>query len=154
MRPVVYACLAVLFYAFGNVVTEQKLKPYTQFGTMLFCYTPMIVMTLLALFSLKARGQPIALPTGNALYFAGIIAVVFFLADSFFFSAYTNNADSFTVSAIALLFPAAASLMKYFWTGQTPNRYHLAAYAVAVVAVILAERGNQIQIGELPEIGR
>ena len=43
------------------------------------------------------------------------------------------------------MFPPAASLMKYFWTGETPNRYHVAAYAVAVVAVILAEHGNQVQ---------
>jgi len=43
------------------------------------------------------------------------------------------------------MFPAAASLMKYFWTGQVPNRYHLAAYAIAVAAVALAEKGNEIQ---------
>src|SRR6185503_13593731 len=91
------------------------------------------------------QGKPIALPTGNAIYFAGLIAIVFFLADTFFFSAYTNNADAFTVSSIALMFPAAASLMKYFWTGSVPNRYHLAAYAVAIVAVVLAEKGNEIQ---------
>jgi len=146
MKPVIYACLAVLFYALGNVITEQKLKSYTQFGTMAFCYIPMIVFTLGALGWMKFQRQPVVLPSGNALYFAGLIAIVFFLADTFFFSAYTNNADSFTVSAIALMFPAAASLMKYFWTGQTPNRYHVAAYVVAVAAVVLAERGNQVQL--------
>lgn len=149
MKPVLFACLAVLFYALGNVITEQKLKPYTQFGTMLFCYVPMVVFAIGALGFLKMRQQPIALPTGNALYVAGLIAVVFFVADTFFFSAYTNNADSFTVSAITLMFPAFASLMKYLWTGQTPNRYHVAAYAVAIVAVVLAERGNQLQISPI-----
>jgi len=146
MKPVIYACMAVLFYALGNVITEQRLKPYTQFATMAYCYVPMIVFTLGALGFMKVRGQPISLPSGGALYFAGIIAIVFFIADTFFFSAYTNNADSFTVSAIVLMFPAAASLMKYFWTGQTPNRFHIAAYVVAVVAVALAEHGNQVQL--------
>src|SRR6185503_17363598 len=122
MKPVIYSCLAVLFYALGNVITEQKLKPYTQFGTMVFTYIPMVVFTVAALGWMKVQGKPIALPTGNAIYFAGVIAIVFFLADTFFFSAYTNNADSFTVSAIALMFPAGVSLTKYFWTGQTPNR--------------------------------
>ena len=154
MKPVIYACLAVLFYALGNVITEQKLKSYTQFGTMAFCYIPMIVFTIGALGWMKLRQQPISLPSGEALYFAGIIAIVFFVAYTFFFSAYTNNADSFTVSAIALMFPAAASLMKYVWTGQTPNRYHVAAYVVAVVAVALAERGNQVQLSAVPVIDR
>jgi drug/metabolite transporter (DMT)-like permease len=146
MKPVIYACLAVLLYALGNVITEQKLKPYTQFATMAYCYIPMIAMTLCALAWKKLQAQPISFPAGNALFFAGMIAVVFFLADTFFFSSYTNNGDSFTVSSIVLLFPAAASLMKYFWTGKTPNRYHLAAYFVAVVAVVLAERGNEVQL--------
>jgi drug/metabolite transporter (DMT)-like permease len=136
--------MAVLLYALGNVITEQKLKPYTQFATMAYCYLPMIVLTFGALAWKKVAGQAIALPSGSGLYFAGMIAIVFFLADTFFFSAYTNNADSITVASIVLLFPAAASLMKYFWTGQTPNRYHIAAYVVAIVAVVLAERGNQM----------
>jgi drug/metabolite transporter (DMT)-like permease len=145
VRPVVYACLAVLLYALGNVITEQRLKPFTQFGIMAYCYVPMVLMTFAALGFLKFRGEKIAFPAGDALYVAGLIAIVFFLADTFFFSAYTHNADAFTVSSIALMFPAAASLMKYFWTGSVPNRYHLAAYVVAVVAVILAEKGNEIQ---------
>jgi hypothetical protein len=70
---------------------------------------------------------------------------VFFIADGFFFSAYTNNADAFTVSSIAVMFPAVASLLKLVWTGQLPNRYHIAAYVVAVIAVVLSERGNEIQ---------
>jgi len=134
-----------MFYALGNVVTEQRLKPFTQFGIMAYCYVPMVLMTFSALAFLKVQGKTISFPAGNAVYFAGLIAIIFFLADTFFFSAYTNNADAFTVSSIALMFPAAASLMKYFWTGSVPNRYHLAAYAVAVVAVVLAEKGNEIQ---------
>jgi len=145
MKQVIYACIAVLFYALGNVITEQKLKSYTQFATMTYCYLPMLVMTMGALALMKSRGQTIAFPEGKALYGAGLIAIVFFIADSFFFSAYTNNADAFTVSSIAVMFPAAASLMKFVWTGQLPNRYHIAAYVVAVIAVVLSERGNEIQ---------
>jgi drug/metabolite transporter (DMT)-like permease len=73
-----------------------------------------------------------------------------FIADSFFFSAYANNAEAFTVSSIALMFPAAASLMKYVWTHQVPNRYHIAAYLIAVVAVVLAEKGNAVQNAVVP----
>ena len=60
MKQVIYACIAVIFYALGNVITEQKLKPYTQFATMIYCYTPMIVMTLCALAFLKSRGATTA----------------------------------------------------------------------------------------------
>ena len=150
MRQVIYACIAVLFYALGNVVTEQKLKPYTQFATMIYCYVPMVVMTFGALAIMKSRGQAISFPEGGALYFAGLIAIVFFIADGFFFSAYTNNGDAFTVSSIAVMFPAAASLMKFLWTGQLPNRYHLAAYAVAVLAVVLSEKGSELQTSITP----
>lgn len=145
MKQVIYACIAVIFYALGNVITEQKLKPYTQFATMIYCYTPMIVMTICALAVMKSRGQSLSFPQGNAVYFAGLIALAFFIADTAFFSAYTNNADAFTVSSIVLMFPAAASAVKFLWTGQLPNRYHIAAYVVAVIAVVLSERGNEIQ---------
>src|SRR5262249_4662183 len=137
--------MAVILYALGNVMIEQKLKTFTQFGIMAFTYVPMGLMTAAALGILKARQRTLAFPSGNAIYGAGAIAIVFFVADTFFFSAYTNNADAFTVSSIVLMFPAAASAFKYFWTGAVPNRYHLAAYAVAIVAVILAEKGNEIQ---------
>ena len=144
MKQVIYACLAVLFYALGNVITEQKLKPYTQFATMIYCYLPMVLMTAVALGVMKFRGQTIVFPQGSALYIAGLIALVFFIADGFYFSAYTNNADAFTVSSIAVMFPAAASLMKFIWTGELPNRYHIAAYVVAVIAVALSEKGNEV----------
>jgi drug/metabolite transporter (DMT)-like permease len=145
MKQVIYACVAVLFYALGNVITEQKLKTYTQFATMTYCYLPMLVMSIGALALMNSRGQTIAFPKGDGLYVAALIAIVFFIADSFFFSAYTNNADAFTVSSIAVMFPAAASLMKFLWTRQLPNRYHIAAYVVAVIAVALSERGNEVQ---------
>jgi drug/metabolite transporter (DMT)-like permease len=150
MKQVIYACLAVLFYALGNVITEQKLKPYTQFATMLYCYVPMVAMTAGALGIMKFREQTIVFPNGKALYVAGLIAIVFFIADGFYFSAYTNNADAFTVSSIAVMFPAAASLMRFAWTGQLPNRYHIAAYVVAIVAVALSEKGNELQTAVLP----
>jgi drug/metabolite transporter (DMT)-like permease len=145
MKQVIYACIAVLFYALGNVITEQKLKPYTQFATMISCYLPMVVMTLAALAVMKSRGQMIVFPEGEGLYVAGLIGIVSFIADGFFFSAYTNNADAFTVSSIVVMFPAAASLMRFMWTGQLPNRYHIAAYLVAVIAVALSEKGNEVQ---------
>src|ERR1044072_2221165 len=115
MKQVIYAALAVILYAAGNVIIEQKVKSFTQFGISVFCYVPRVAMTAVALGVLKVRGQAIAFPSGDAAYVAGAIAIVFFVADTFFFSAYTNNADSFTVSSIVLMFPAAASAMKYFW---------------------------------------
>jgi drug/metabolite transporter (DMT)-like permease len=150
MKQVIYACLAVLFYALGNVITEQKLKPYTQFATMLYCYVPMVAMTAGALGIMKFREQTIVFPNGKALYVSGLISIVFFIADGFYFSAYTNNADAFTVSSIAVMFPAAASLMRFAWTGQLPNRYHIAAYVVAIIAVALSEKGNELQTAVLP----
>ena len=144
MKQVVYASLAVIFYALGNVITEQKLKAYTQFGIMIYCYVPMAIITLAVLGIMQSRGQAISFPKGEGVYVSGLIAVVFFIADGFFFSAYTNNANAFMVSSIAVMFPAAASLMRFFWTRQLPNRYHIAAYVVAIIAVALSERGNEV----------
>src|ERR1041385_2362526 len=115
MKQVLYASMAVLLYALGNVITEQKLKPYTQFGIMMYCYVPMVLLTMGALGYMKLRSQPVAYPKGDGLYVAAAIALVFFIADTFYFSAYNNNADAITVSSIALMFPAASSLMKYLW---------------------------------------
>ncbi len=145
MKQVIYVAVAVILYALGNVMIDERLKPYTQFGIMVYSYVPMLLLTFVALAVLRVQAKAVSFPRGNALYIAGIIGIVFFVADTFFFTAYTNNADAFTVSSIVLMFPAAASLMKYFWSGSVPNRYHVAAYAVAVVAVALAEKGNEIQ---------
>ena len=145
MKPILYTCIAVLFYALGNVITEQRLKSYTQFGIMMYCYVPMLALTFAALVFMKFRNQPIAFPEGNGLYAAGVIALVFFIADTFFFSAYTNNADALTVSSIVLMFPAAASMLKFLWTREIPNRYHIAAYLFAVAAVALAEKASEFR---------
>jgi drug/metabolite transporter (DMT)-like permease len=145
MKQVIYVSFAVILYALGNVMIEERLKPFTQFGIMIYSYVPMLVMTFAALAVLKLGDKSISFPTGSALYVAALIGIVFFVADTFFFSAYNNNADAFTVSSIVLMFPAATSLMKYLWSGSVPNRYHVVAYAVAVVAVALAEKGNEIQ---------
>jgi drug/metabolite transporter (DMT)-like permease len=145
MKQVIYVSFAVILYALGNVMIEDRLRPFTQFGIMAFSYIPMVVMTFGALGVLKLQDKSVFFPNGAAFYVAGLIGIVFFGADTFFFSAYNNNADAFTVSSIVLMFPAATSLMKYFWSGSVPNRYHLAAYAVAVAAVVLAEKGNEIQ---------
>jgi len=145
VKPILYTCIAVLFYALGNVITEQRLKSYTQFGIMMYCYVPMLALTFAALVFMKFRNQPIAFPEGNGLYAAGVIALVFFIADTFFFSAYTNNADAFTVSSIGLMFPPAASLMKFLLTREIPNRYHIAAYLFAVAAVALAEKASEFR---------
>ena len=145
MKQVIYVSLAVILYALGNVMIEERLRPFTQFGIMAYSYVPMVVMTFSALAVLKLEDKSISFPNGDALYVAGLIGIVFFVADTFFFSAYNNNADAFTVSSIVLMFPAATSLMKYLWSGSVPNRYHVAAYAVAVVSVALAEKGNELQ---------
>lgn len=142
MLPVAMAVTAVLFYAFQNVVIEQKLANYDTFGVLMYFYLAMFPMALLGRFLKKMAGFPVPLPEGNMIILVLLLGVAYFLADACLFGAYTIGGDVVTISTIATLFPVAASAMKYFWTGELPNPYQMIGYALAFLAVVFVAKGS------------
>lgn len=124
MKPVVFACCSMVFYAFQNVLLEQKLSRYSTVVILLFFYSSLFPVALAAFFIFKASGQQVVAPSGTMIYVTIGIGALYFVADFFYVGAYTGGGNLFTVATIVALFPAFASVMKYFWTGVLPNRYH------------------------------
>ena len=142
MKPVLFACLAMVFYAFQNVLIEQKLSRYSTVAILVFFYASLFPAALAAFFALKASGQQVAVPSGAMMWATVGIGTLYFFGDYFYIGAYTRGGNLFTVATIVALFPALASVMKYLWTGVLPNRYHVIGYVFAFAAVAFVAKGN------------
>lgn len=142
MKPVMFACLAMLIFAFVSVVIEQKLSGYTTVALMVYVYLVTLPLALGTVGFLKLTHQPIVIPTGSVMILAIAVGVGYYFGDFFFFSAYTSGGGVVIVGTVTLLFPVLASLVKFIWTGSLPNIYHVGSYFLAVGAVALTLKGS------------
>jgi len=148
--PIVYAIFAYFFYASQAYVLEQKTSSYSPAALLVQLYLGGLVLAGVYLLVTKATGTPIAWPSGSALKWVAIGALVFFLADNLYVLAYYEARKSgqeylFAIVAAAVLFPVFGSIIKYVGTRQAPNGWHWASYGLAAVMVFLAAMGNKVQ---------
>jgi len=147
MKIVLFAAMAVFLYALQNVLLEQKLANFNTAPILVYVYTAAFPLALVRFGYLKATGQSIRVPSGMALAIALLAGVMLFFADLLYVGAYTSGGNLMTITTIVVLFPAFASLIRYFWVGGLPNRYQAAGYILAALAVLLVAKGNAIQTG-------
>ena len=140
-KPVIFALLAVVFYAVASVALEQKFSKYNNLSLLVVYAFIVMTLALSARSYLKTADPVWDFPTGQALLLMGTVGVVFFLADYFYLGAYTNKGDVITITTIVTLTPVVASVVKYLWVGGVPNSWQFAAYASAAVTVMLAAKG-------------
>lgn len=143
-KPVVMAFCALVLYAFTNVALEQKLSKYSVFSLMTYFYLIMLPLSVGGWIFLKSTDKAVEAPSGWMVALTMIVAVAYFAADSCFVGAYTHGGDLFTISSIVVLFPALATLVRYFWVGGRPNIYQITGYILAAVAVLLVAKGSSI----------
>lgn len=144
MKPVIYALLALILYAFQNVLLEQKLSKYSTVAIMVYFYITLLPLALVSLFYLKVSGQTVLAPSGVTILAAILIGSLYFFADYFYIGAYTSGGSVLTVTSIVIMFPVFASVIKYFWTGGVPNAYQVFGYLLAVAAVLLISKGSLV----------
>ena len=142
MKPLVFAIFAVICYAVGNVIMEERLAKYNNL-TIIVGYVPMILVTALILRTLIKTSDPsYDFPQGSDLAIMLMMGVVFAIGDYFFIGAYTNGGSLIVVSSIVTLFPVVASLIKFVLTRDIPNAWQLSGYAFAAIAVVLVGKGS------------
>jgi hypothetical protein len=127
-------------YAITNNVFEQKLTKYSLGILLTYFSTGTLIGSLFLLLWEKNTGVLITPPKTEALLICGM-AILFFLADYFYVSAYKTGGDVFTIASIFVIFPAFAALIKFFWTGSLPNSYQIGGYLTAIVSVFLFVKG-------------
>lgn len=146
MKPIVFVFLAVILYAFQNVLLEQKLSKFTASGLLVYFYLCMLPLAFFTVGYLKITGQEISLPRGSFIALTLVGGIIYFLGDFFYLSAYTSGGSVFTVTTIMMLFPLMASVIKFFWVGGIPNFYQIVGYMFGVVAVIFVVKGSASEV--------
>lgn len=145
MRPILFAFVAMVLYAVANVVLEQKLARYNTLP-LLACWYMVPAPILLSIVGYwKVTERPTGLPNGWMLVLAISMGVLYLAADSFFVGAYTQGGNLLSVTSMTVLFPAMAIAIKQVCVGGTlPNRYQVAGYILAALAVVLTTKGSLV----------
>ena len=142
MKPVIFALVAMVFYAAANVLLENKLSKLNSL-TIMVCYSAVIFA-----FALSARQVTYAdnsgfeFPVGTALILTLLMGILYTAADYFFISSYTLGGNLYTITVITVMFPVFASLMKFTVTRSLPNVWQVTGYIFAAAAVMLVVKGN------------
>lgn len=147
-KPVVFAVLALIFYAFQNVILEQKLSKYSTFAMLTYFYLAVFPLALAGLGYMKITKQPIIAPSGRMIVLVYVVGLIYFFADSLYIGAYTHGGSALVVSTIVVLFPVMVSVVRHFWVGGWPNYYQIAGYILATLAVFLVVKGNLANSGQ------
>ena len=142
MKPIYHALISVVLYALHNVILEQKLSKYSTIILLIGFYSVMLPVAISHLYVLKSAGQSFLIPNNKTILLIASLALVYFVADYFFMSAYTNGGDILTITTIVIMFPIFASIIKFFWVGGVPNLYQVSGYVLAVISVILVTKGS------------
>ena len=141
-RVTVYALVAMWLYALQNVLLEVRLAKYTALGLMVYWYFTLAPLALIGIAWMYWSHQPVKMPNWPDGGVAIAIGTMFFIADYFYISAYTSGGKLMAITAVAVMIPIMAQFIKYLWVGGTFNRYHLAGYLLAALAVLLINKGN------------
>ena len=141
-RVTVYALVAMWLYALQNVLIEVRLAKYTALSLMVYWYFTLAPLALIGIAWMYWSHQPVKMPNWPDGGVAIAIGTMFFVADYFYISAYTSGGKLMAITAVTVMIPAMAQFIKYLWVGATFNRYHLAGYLLAALAVLLINKGN------------
>jgi drug/metabolite transporter (DMT)-like permease len=129
-------------YGLQNAIIDVKLRQYSTVGLLIGWYLTMLPMGLLLFAYQKYSQQEVVLPPYDALKIVGAVAIMFFIADFFYIGAFTNGGDALTITILALIVPLVVAITKFVWVGEAPTKYHLVAFACAVLTVVFVAIGN------------
>ncbi len=139
MRKFIYVILACFLWAIQNAALEIKLGKYSPLANMLITYVTALPLGLITLLFIR---KSVTFPVGGDLGWAVGCAVVFFIADFFFISAYALGGNSTSITVLALSIPVFVVGIKFFWIGEVPTTNHLLAFVFAGCALFFVYRAE------------
>ncbi len=142
MKSIIYALIGIVLYAIQNTIIDVKLKQYPTVSILLGLYTVLLPLACGLFIYQKIVGQPVLIPSGDALKTLAGVAIMFFVADFFYVGAYTAGGNVVVVTLLLVLMPVIGALMKFFWVKESPTPYHFASFACAALAVMFIAIGN------------
>ncbi len=151
MKPIVFALIGIVLYAIQNTLIDVKLKGYPTVSILLGFYIILLPLAFGLFLYQKIIGQPVAIPSGNALKTLAAIAVMFFVADFFYIGAYNSGGNVVVVTILLVLMPVLGALIKFVWVKEVPTTYHIASFVCAAIAVVFIAIGNIKKPAEIPK---
>lgn len=147
MKKFSFVIVACFLWAIQNAALEIKLSKYSALGNMLVTYLTALPLALATLLFLRFSGaSATVLPSGEGLAWAVGCALLFFIADFFYISAYTLGGNSNSISILTLTIPVFVFGIKFWWKGEVPSGNHVLAFVCALAAfyfIYRAESGKK-----------
>lgn len=140
MKTALFATGAMLFYAAGSIIIDQKLRQVSPFATMLFYALGVSTVAALGLLAQRQSGMALTMPQGNQYWLLVALAAAIVVADFCYFSAYTSGGSLIMVTTLVVLLPVFASLIKFALGGGLPSLAQLIGWLFAAVAVFLVSK--------------
>ncbi len=141
MKSFLFILFAIILYGTQNVIVEQKLKNLQPLVVLLHCFPVMLLLTIVSL-GVQSHGTQIVWPTGSALGFLGLSAVIYFVANVCYFNAFHSGGSLLLITTMTAFIPIVATLVKFAWVRHVPTTLQMVGMALAVVAVALVTMGN------------
>ncbi len=148
-KATVFAILAPILYALGNVLLEHKFSKYNNLTLMIVYGTVITVSAIIVRVLIKNESFSYNFPVGNELWLLVALGFIFFAAAYFFIGAYTNGGKLLTITILMILLPVFASLFKFTssfvihgMVYTQPNHLQLSGYILAAIAVLLVVKGS------------
>lgn len=145
MKVILFSLLGIFLYALAGVLVEVKLKNVNTL-TLMAMY-PVIIFAA-AVIMRQVTYRPDAgydFPVGAMFGWVMVLGVIYAGADFFYVGAYTAGGDVRTITAVVVVAPVFASVIKYYWLGSVPNRWQLLSFVAAAITVALANKGMSVQ---------
>jgi drug/metabolite transporter (DMT)-like permease len=136
-NALVYALLAMIFYASEIVVTDLKLGRLSPRLVTLLYATGVALLAGLSLILFPDKS--LEWPTRKEWWFVALMVVVSFIAATMHFFALHEKAGATTMCTYYCLLPVTAALLVYLFSGEhkVPSWRTIAAWVLGAVAVYL-----------------
>ncbi len=136
MKPVIFAVVGVFLYAAQGVLIERKLAEFSPFAIMLLFYAGVLTLAIPS-FLIQKYSIGVSMPHGSEYLFVIACGLMLFIADYFYYSAYTSGGNLTAITTIVTMLPVAASLIKFVFGGGLPSFRQACGCILAIIAVML-----------------
>lgn len=143
MHPNLAVILSVCCYAIAAVILDQKLRAFNGSLMVAGLGGTICVMGLINYALTRAPNVAVNFPHGVLLLWLLGAYIVWYFGDRLYVHAYNSEGSLYTVTILGMMFVPIAAMLRFTLTHEWPTRYHVIAYVLGCVMVILTIYGNQ-----------
>ncbi len=142
MKPIIFALVGMFLYSFANILVDAKLTKFNSLTIMVSYSGCIFLLSFIARQVMYTPNAGYDFPSGITLGVMVAVGLLFFAADYFYISAYTNEGNLVAIVTIMALFPVVSSAIKFALTKSLPNWWQIGGYVLALVAILLVTKGS------------